>query len=139
MLAVSWLWLSFLALPFGQGVAFCLSGEGFVWPSGQLITSVIGLLHGEVGLGLPGPHQDAVPADALVYGAGVTGELAVWAGAAWGLAWWWRSVGPGAQFGIATSHEVQTVLGAGNLRRRRRVIRPDLYPEKPRPYRVRRS
>ena len=132
MIAVSWLCLSSLSLPCGQGIAFWLTGDGFVWPRGQLLTSLIGLLHGDVGRGLTPALQGAMPSDVLVYGAAAVSEIAVCVVVAWVMAWWWRSMGPGAQFGIATSHQVQTVLGAGNLRRRRRVIRPDLYPDKTR-------
>ena len=42
-----------------------------------------------------------------------------------GFAWWWRTVGPYAQFGMAPRHEVAAVLGRGHLMRRRGTIRPD--------------
>lgn len=53
-------------------------------------------------------------------------ELGVLAGALWATALWWRSTGPGAQFGVASRGEVDAVLGAAALRRRRKMIRPDL-------------
>ena len=47
-----WLLAAFLALPAGQGVAFALQGDGFVWPGPRLGESVLGLLAGEPGEGL---------------------------------------------------------------------------------------
>jgi hypothetical protein len=39
---------------------------------------------------------------------------------------WWRSAGPGAQYGLAARHEVRSVLGRRELGRRRGAVRPDL-------------
>jgi hypothetical protein len=54
-------------------------------------------------------------------------ELVALAAVVWLGVWWWRLLGPGALQGMATRGEVERVLGLSNLRRRRKVIRPDLF------------
>lgn len=122
-----WLMLMVLALPAGQGLACAVIGHGFIWPQGGLAESVRGLFAGIPGRGLTSREASEIPASALVYAAVVVLELMLTAVAVWGLRWWWRSIGPGAQTGIAGKHEVQRVLGAGSLSSRRAVIRPDLF------------
>ena len=121
-----WVLGAFLALPAGQGVAFALTGRGFVWPGPNLGNSLLGLLAGEPGRGLHPALQQVVPPTALVYATAVAIEAAFAACALVGLSWWWRTVGPYAQFGMASRHEVAAVLGRGQLMRRRKTIRPDL-------------
>ena len=121
-----WVLGSFLALPAGQGLAFALSGDGFVWPGPELGRSLLGLLTGEAGRGLPPGLQAAVPPTGLVYAAAVIVELGLASAAVIGLSWWWRTVGPLAQFGMAARQEVADVLGRRQLMRRRKTIRPDL-------------
>jgi hypothetical protein len=121
-----WLLAAFLALPAGQGLAFALQGDGFVWPGPRLGESLLGLLGGEPGRGLGADLRSDVPPVVLVYAVAVVVELALAAAALVGLAWWWRIVGPYAQFGLAHKHEVAEVLGRGHLMRRRGTIRPDL-------------
>lgn len=121
-----WLLAAFLALPAGQGVAFALQGDGFVWPGPRLGESLFGLLNGEPGRGLDAHLRFNTPPVALVYAAAVVVELALATSAFVGFTFWWRTVGPYAQFGMAAKHEVVEVLGRGQLMRRRRTIRPDL-------------
>lgn len=121
-----WLLAAFLALPAGQGIAFALQGEGFVWPGPRLGESLLGLLGGEPGRGLGRELRSDLPPLPLIYAAALLVELALAAAAVVGFAWWWRTVGPYAQFGMAPRHEVAAVLGRGNLMRRRGTIRPDL-------------
>ena len=121
-----WLLGAILALPAAQGLAFALRGDGFVWPGPELGASLLGLLTGEPGRGLPSELVAALPPAALVYAATALVELALAFAATLGLAWWWRTVGPLAQFGMAGKHEVAEVLGRGHLMRRRSTIRPDL-------------
>ncbi|GAB3662618.1 hypothetical protein GCM10027596_24480 [Nocardioides korecus] len=121
-----WLLGSFLALPAGQGLAFALCGDGFVWPGSELGRSILGLLTGDAGRGLSPGLQAAVPATVLVYAAAVAIELALASAAVISLSWWWRTVGPLAQFGMAARQEVAAVLGRRQLMRRRKTIRPDL-------------
>lgn len=121
-----WLLAAFLALPAGQGVAFALQGDGFVWPGPRLGQSVLGLLDGDPGRGLRANLRSDPPPVALVYVAAVVLELALAGAAIVGLTFWWRTVGPYAQFGMADRHEVAAVLGRGHLMRRRGTIRPDL-------------
>jgi hypothetical protein len=121
-----WLLGSFLALPAGQGLAFALSGDGFVWPGPQLGQSLLGLLTGDAGRGLSPRLQAAAPPAVLVYAAAVVVELALASAAVIGLSWWWHTVGPLAQFGMAARQEVAAVLGRRQLLRRRKTIRPDL-------------
>jgi hypothetical protein len=121
-----WLLAALLALPAGQGVAFALQGDGFVWPGPRLYESLLGLLSGEPGQGLGAALRSDLPPVALVYTTAVLVELTLAIASVLGFAWWWRTVGPYAQFGMAHRHEVAEVLGRGQLMRRRWTIRPDL-------------
>lgn len=121
-----WLLAAFLALPAGQGLAFALQGEGFVWPGPRLGESLLGLLGGEPGRGLGANLRSDLPPAALVYAAAVVVELALATAALVGFTSWWRTVGPYAQFGMAPKREVAAVLGRAHLMRRRGTIRPDL-------------
>lgn len=114
-IAASWLFLAFLALPAGQVVAGWFHGGAWAWPQQELVTMVTDLLQGRAG-----PH--AVTAYAVI----AVLELVVTGIAFAATALWWRTYGPGTQYGLAKRHEVAATLGSGNLRRRRVVIRPDL-------------
>ena len=122
-----WLLGSFLALPAGQGLAFALSGDGFVWPGPELGQSLLGLLDGRRRPRTARRNSELhVPPDVLVYAAAALVEVALASAAVIGLSWWWRTVGPLAQFGMAARQEVAAVLGRRQLMRRRKTIRPDL-------------
>lgn len=121
-----WLLGAFLALPAGQGVAFALRGDGFVWPGHQLGESLLGLFSGDPGRGLPIELRAAVPPSPLIYAVVVVLEVALAFVAFVGFAGWWRTIGPLAQFGMAAKHEVAAVLGRRQLMRRAKTIRPDL-------------
>jgi hypothetical protein len=125
-ISLTWLLGVFLAFPLGQGIALVAVGQGFVWPGPVLGTSIVGLLTGEPGRGLPRELRTALPPTPLVYVTVLLVELCLAGVAVLGLSWWWRTVGPFAQFGMAARQEVAGVLGRGQLRRRRRTIRPDL-------------
>ena len=126
----SWMLMAILAVPVGQGLAFVAVGRPFAWPRGRLVDSLVGLLSGVPGEGLSTIRADAVPPTVIVYLAVAFLEVFLGAVALWGLACWWRRIGPGAQFGMAGKHDVSRVLGAWSLRRRRTTIRPDLYARK---------
>ena len=121
-----WLLAAFLALPAGQAIAYALQGDGFVWPGPRLGESLLGLLGGEPGRGLGAELRSDLPPVPFVYAAAIVVEIVLAAAVVLGFAWWWRTVGPYAQFGMAPRHEVAAVLGRGHLMRRRRTIRPDL-------------
>lgn len=125
-LGLIWLLGAFLAFPAGQGAAYLLTGRGFVWPGPELGTSLVGLLGGEPGHGLPAALAADPPSAVLVYGLAIGFEGALGSFALIGLTWWWRTVGPYAQFGMAPRHEVAAVLGRAHLRSRAKTIRPDL-------------
>lgn len=125
-IVLNWLVGVFLVMPLGQGVAFMAVGHGFTWPGQELGPSILGLLTGEPGLGLPREARMVAPPTPLIYAAIVFTEFVLAAAAVLGLSWWWRTVGPFAQFGMAARQEVAAVLGRGQLRRRRQTIRPDL-------------
>ena len=82
---------------------------------------------GVPGEGLDITRADALPPTAVVYLGVALLEFLVGAIAVAGMAVWWRTLGPGAQFGIAGRREVELTLGTGNLLRRRSIIRPDLF------------
>lgn len=124
-IACTWLFLALLALPVGQGAAMWLHGDGFAWPQGELVESILALLRGD-----PSATKSAAgdgPSAVLVYALIALAEVLVAVIAGFALVVWWRSTGPGTQHGLATRHQVAGVLGLGQLRRRRRVIRPDLH------------
>jgi hypothetical protein len=121
-----WVVLAVAGLPAGQALAYGLSGLGARWPE-HLPEALGGLLAGRPGIGVPG----GTPALVVVYGAIVLVELIVTGLGVWATSWWWRSTGPGAQYGLASPHEVRAVLGERELNRRRGTIRPDLTARQP--------
>jgi len=127
-IGLTWAFASVLVLPFGQGLACLVVGEPFVWPRKRLSVSLLGLVEGEPGRGLPPDIVRQLPPTALVYACIIAAELMMAVLAVWGLSFWWRTVGPLAQFGVATRHEVADVLGRRALARSRDTIRPDLPP-----------
>ena len=120
-IAVSWLFLSLLVLPLGESTAAWLTGQGHTWPESGLMEPTVAVLQGE-----PAGEPALVYALIGLLEAGV----ALIGLSALGL--WSRSYGPGAQHGLATRRDVAVALGSTNLRRRRSVIRPDLYDGGPR-------
>lgn len=126
-IALSWLLLGVIALPAGQALAFLLAGHAAVWPDRDLFGSVWLLLHGQPGAGLSLAGRGTMPPAALVYTAIAATEFLT-AGCAMGaFTMWWRHGGPGTQWGLGRRYDIEPVLGAGNLRRRRHLIRPDLH------------
>lgn len=125
-IALGWLLAMILALPAGQGLAYAATGHGFVWPGSELVASIAGLWTGHPSVGLAPRLQAARPPTPLVYAAAAATALALTAMALTALSGWWRSVGPYAQFGLATKQEVAAVLGRRQLIRRQKTIRPDL-------------
>ena len=119
-ISACWLVLAALEVPAALAAASWVSGRGFAWPDRPLPEVLAAVLHGEAGVG-KSPQ-------ALGYLLVVTGQVLVAAIAVAALMVWARMCGPGAQLGLAGRREVAAVLGTGNLRRRRSVIRPDLQP-----------
>lgn len=127
-----WLLVTLLALPAGQAAAFALTGHGFAWPGPELGHSLLGLLAGDPGRGLPGALESSVPPAVLIYAVAAVIQAALTACALVALVWWSRTVGPQAQVGMASRHEVAAVLGRRQLNHRRTTIRPDLITRAPR-------
>jgi type IV secretion system protein VirD4 len=125
--AVCWLVAAVLLLPVGQGVASQLFGGGFVWPRESVPASIGGLLTGHPGRGVPVTSAADLASSAWIYTLITALELVALAAAVWLGVLWWRLLGPGALQGMAGRGEVARVLGLSNLRRRRKVIRPDLF------------
>jgi hypothetical protein len=122
-----WLVAAVLSLPVGQAVASWLFGGGYVWPRESLLASIGGLLTGHPGRGVAASSAAELASSAWVYLLIASLELVALAVAVWLAMVWWRLLGPGALQGMASRGEVERVLGVSNLRRRRKVIRPDLY------------
>jgi type IV secretion system protein VirD4 len=125
--ALCWLVLAALLLPAGQGTASWLFGGEFVWPHVSLLHSLGGLLTGHPGLGLATKDVAHLASGPLIYLLVALAELALFMAASWATVLWWRHLGPGAMQGMAGPGEVERVLGLSNLRKRRKVIRPDLF------------
>ncbi len=123
----TWLLLAVAALPGAQGAATWVTSGTFVWPHGQLLQSLGGLLRGHAGVGLTRADRTHLAAAPLIWISVAVLELLLLAAATWVFAWTWRTWSPAAQVGLAPPHEAAAVLGLGNLRSRRAVIRPDLY------------
>lgn len=124
-LILCWALGAVIALPVGQGISHVLMGEPFAWPAGRLPQSVVGLASGRPGVGLPSSGSDGPPAMAVFACIAVV-EVVLTVLVVWVASVWWRTIGPGAQIGLATRHEARAVLGKGALRRRGKTIRPDL-------------
>lgn len=124
-----WLLLVVMLFPAGQGAAGWLFAGGFVWPRGStpLMRSVGGLMTGQPGKGLAGKDIAHLASTPSIYLLIVLGELLLTAVTVWVILAWWRYLGPDARQGMADRAEVETVLGVSNLRKKRTVIRPDLY------------
>ena len=120
-IGLAWVVLVVVGLPAGQALAYAVSGAGAQWPD-HLPEALVGLLAGRPGVGLAG----APPTVAIVYVAIGLVELIVTVVGLWVMSWWWRTTGPGAQYGLASRHEVRAVLGEREIKRRRGTIRPDL-------------
>jgi hypothetical protein len=116
-----------LLLPVAQGLAALLFGGGAAWPTHALLPSLVGLLRGHPGVGLPARQAALLQHAFWVYAVAAIVEVGWLYVGALGLVKWWRALGPGIRHGMASRRECESVLGLSNLRRRRRIIRPDLY------------
>lgn len=125
--AAAWLLTAALVLPAAQGAACWLFSGGFVWPHGSLVESITGLLRGRPGDGLSATQLTHLATTPSVYLLVVVGEVTLLVVVLAAVSWWWRTVGPGAQHGMASRTQVQAVLGRSQLHKRRRIIRPDKY------------
>jgi len=123
---LAWLCVAAAGLLAAQAAAACLTGHGWLWPdSPHLFPALGGLLTGHVGAGVDAP--DGLPAPLLVVVAAVVLELVLLLVTVWAARWFWTTAGPGRREGMATRADAETALGAGRLRRVRKLIRPDLY------------
>jgi type IV secretion system protein VirD4 len=120
-IGLAWLVLTVGGLVVGQAVAYILAGRQAAWPV-DLSRGIAGLLRGEPGVAISG----SPPAGPLVFSAIGVVEMGIALAGVMAVSWWWQVAGPGAQFGLASRHEVRSVLGERALNDRRRAIRPDL-------------
>lgn len=127
--AMTWLMAAALLLPAGRGAAAWAFGGAWVWPQGTqaLLASIGGLATGHQTAGLDTAQSGAVPATSLVYTAITLGELLLVAATVVAVRMWWTTVGPGSVRGMASRAEAEQVLGRGELRKARILLRPDLY------------
>src|SRR6478752_965825 len=123
---LTWLSVAAATLLAAQGVAAWLTGHGWLWPdSPHLLPAFSGLVTGHVGAGVDAP--DGLPPPVLVVIVAVLLELVLLVLTVWAARWFWTTAGPGRRLGMATRADAETALGAGRLRRVRKLIRPDLY------------
>ncbi len=117
------------ACQLARSVADWFAGAGWRWPTpDKLATSMPGLLAGDAAAGLPGIHHAANAAALWGWLAGV--NLVVIIGSTLVGLVAWRRWGPGRMRGMATITEAQEILGRARLCKVRRVVRPDLFPER---------
>lgn len=115
-----------LAALAGIGIAAALFGGGWVWPHGtDTITHTLGgVLSGHLGRGLSPADAHRLAATGLTYLCVGLCELIVVVGTvAVGVAISQRM----RNDGMATRRDAELVLGLGELRSARAIIRPDLY------------
>ena len=123
---LTWLSVAAATLLAAQGVAAWLTGHGWLWPdSPHLLPAFGGLVTGHVGAGVDAPG--GLPSPVLVVIVAVILELVLLVLTVWAARWFWTTAGPGRRLGMATRADAETALGAGRLRRVRKLIRPDLY------------
>lgn len=119
-----------LAALAGLGVASAVWGGGWVWPHGiDTITHTLGgLAQGQPGRGLPAAQRRLVAGRGAVYGCvAIAGLLFTGAAVSAGvLIARYRRPGD-ARGGMASRGEAAQVLGMGQLRSAKAIIRPDLY------------
>jgi hypothetical protein len=125
--AIAVLALFALGVQLGRSIANGLTGTGWTFPTAaQLFESLPGVLRGNAGAGLTGPHGDVASASTLL-GCVVGTELILLALSVFllkvGLDRW----GPGRIRGMASVGEAKRLLGVSRLRHARRTVRPDLY------------
>ncbi len=115
-----------LAALAGIGVAAALFGGGWVWPHGTdtISHTLGGLLTGHLGCGLAPVDADRLAGSAATWLCVVVCELAVIVG---GIAAGMAIAGRMRNDGMATRRDAELVLGLGELRGARAIIRPDLY------------
>jgi hypothetical protein len=109
-IAGGWLLTSIAVVPFAEALAAASAGRGWAMP--------------EIGEAFRRLTTGALTTFACVALAVL--ETVVLLAAGWVTSVWWRTAGPGAQFGLATRRDVEAVLGSAALRRRRTTIRPDM-------------
>lgn len=110
-----------------QGVVSWIVSGDFGWPNGHLLNAYAGLLHGRFGAGLRRNVANALPADGLMWGLTVLGEVLT-LGAVVGIVRWGRELtGANSRHGLATSTQAAEALGVPRLRNSAEVVRPDLY------------
>lgn len=120
------LFLLVLAALSGIGVAAALFSGGWVWPHGTdtIAHTLGGLLSGHLGRGLPTAEAHRLAGPAATWLCVVACELIVIVGGvAAGIAIAQRM----RNDGMATRRDAELVLGLGELRTARAIIRPDLY------------
>jgi hypothetical protein len=125
--------LGALAALAGLGTASYLFGGGWVWPRG---TGAIGavlasLFTSHPGHGLPPAQEHFVAGVAQVRACVIVAELITTGVAVTATVLFSRYRRPGdARGGMATRGEARAVLGVGQLRSAKSIIRPDLYPQR---------
>lgn len=122
MLAALWGLGSALSLPIGQGLALWAVDQGFQWPEGHVLDSVVELTNGDPGVGLR-----SSPPTALTYACALSvwliGTAVLLVLATMGA----HALGLSTRRGLAGRAEIAATLGPAALRRKARVVRPDLY------------
>ncbi|MFJ2758773.1 type IV secretory system conjugative DNA transfer family protein [Nocardioides sp. NPDC087217] len=105
-------------------LTWVLTGQ-FAWPT-DLVDALVGIAHGEFGVGLRADVVRRLPGAEVMWALVVVGELLAFAGAVT-LRLRLRDLiaGRRARHGLATPVQAAAALGVTRLRRSSRVVRPD--------------
>lgn len=110
-----------------QGIVAWATSGHFAWPNKHLLDAYNGLLRGNFGSGLARGIADGLPADGVMWGLVLLGQL-VTIGATVVVAMWMRDLtGASSRHGLATAAQAAEALGLPRLRKSAAVIRPDRY------------
>lgn len=122
--------LEVAACQLARSVANWFAGAGWRWPApANLATCLPGIVGGDAAAGLPGIHHAAN--SAALWSWLIVVNLVVIIGFTAAAMVAWRRWGPGRMLGVATVTEAHQLLGRDRLRKVRRVVRPDLFPGRP--------
>ena len=114
----------------GRAAANMLAGSNWRFPSrAHLFSSLPAVLRGDPGAGPVDLHGPSASPSSLLMCIGTT-ELILLTTTVLLIKFGFDRWGPARTRGVATSSEAKKLLGVARLRRSRKIVRPDLYPNR---------